>query len=114
MKNFYQYVTQFIIGGTLFVFLNYYSKRKDTVATSIIPALPVVFMAGYFYLYYYNGDVKKYTKNTVYTYGVDLFFMIVLSFLLDNYINDIFVSLFLALLLYAILIYIGVQYKILL
>ncbi len=113
MTHIYQYVTQFIMGGTLFVLLNYYSQCRHTVATSIIPALPVIFMTGYFYLYYYDGDVKKYTRNTVYTFGVYLFFMIVLSFLLDNYINDIFLSLFIALLLYIILMYIGIQYKIL-
>ena len=86
----FNYVTQFILGGSLFTLMYHFTKMNNTVVSSIIPAFPVVFLTGYMYLIYFKGDVLEYTNNTIYTFGLDFLFMILLYVLLyyvvKNYI----------------------------
>ncbi len=43
MNEIYKYFLQFLFGGTLFIILYYFTKQKNTVVSSIIPAFPIVF-----------------------------------------------------------------------
>lgn len=43
-----RYLFQFILGGTLFVLIYHFSKKNNTIISSIIPALPIVFLTGFF------------------------------------------------------------------
>lgn len=42
--NYFQYILQFLIGGTLMTLLYHYSNKKNIVACAIIPTLPVLFL----------------------------------------------------------------------
>ena len=112
MDHYTNYIIQFLIGGTLFVILYFFTKEKNTIIASIIPAFPVVFITGYLYLLYFKGNVQTYTKNTICTFSLDVIFMILL-YLLIFYVQDVYISLFIALFIYIISLYFLVQYKIL-
>ena len=113
MNDIYKYLIQFFLGGTLFIILYHFTKQKNTVICSIIPALPVVFLTGYFYLLYFNGDVKKYNKNAIFTFSIDVLFMILLYLFITVFIKNIYLSLLIAFMLYIILLCGLVKYKIL-
>ena len=112
MDHYTNYIIQFLIGGTLFVILYLFTKEKNTIIASIIPAFPVVFITGYLYLLYFKGNVQTYTKNAICTFSLDVIFMILL-YLLIFYVQDVYISLFVALFIYVISLYFLVQYKIL-
>ena len=113
MHHFTNYVIQFIVGGTLFMILYYFTKEKNTVISSIIPAFPVVFITGYLYLLYFNGNVEIYTQNTIKTFLLDVIFIITLYILITNFNVEYYTSLITALLLYIATLYLLVKYKIL-
>ena len=112
MDHYSNYIIQFLIGGTLFVILYLFTKEKNTIIASIIPAFPVVFITGYFYLLYFKGNVQTYTKNAICTFALDVIFMTLL-YLLILYVQDVYISLFIALFIYIFSLYFLVQYKIL-
>ena len=113
MNEIYKYFLQFFLGGTLFVILYHFTKQKNTVVSSIIPAFPVVFLTGYCYLLYFHGNVKKYNRNSIFTFSLDVLFMIILYLLITVFIKNIYISLLVAFLLYIICLCFLVKYKIL-
>jgi|TARA_Y100000991_G_C21852346_1_gene297227 uncharacterized membrane protein (GlpM family) len=113
MNEIYKYFLQFFLGGTLFVILYHFTKQKNTVISSIIPAFPVVFLCGYFYLLYFHGNVRKYNKNAIFTFGLDVLFMILLYLLITVFIKNIYFSLLIAFILYILSLCALVKYKVL-
>ena len=93
--------------------LYYFTKEKNTVISSIIPAFPVVFITGYLYLLYFNGNVEIYTQNTMKTFLLDVILIITLYILITNFNVEYYTSLITALLLYIATLYLLVKYKIL-
>ena len=76
------YIVQFLAGGIFFSLLYYFSKMKNTMVASVIPSLPVLYIVGYMYLVYFGGSTKKYTKNTMITYGIGFLFAVVTYFMI--------------------------------
>ncbi len=113
MHHFTNYVIQFLVGGTLFMILYYFTKEKNTVISSIIPAFPVVFITGYLYLLYFNGNIESYTQNTIKTFLLDVIFITILYILISNFNVEYYTSLITALLLYIATLYLLVKYNIL-
>ena len=113
MSEIYKYLMQFFLGGTLFIILYHFTKQKNTIVSSSIPAFPVVFLTVYFYLLYFHGNVKKYNKNAIFTFGLDVLFMILLYLLITVFIKNIYLSLLIAFVLYIISLCALVKYKIL-
>ena len=60
----------------------FFTKEKNTIIASIIPAFPLVFITGYLYLLYFKGNVQIYTKNIICTFSLDVIFMILLYLLI--------------------------------
>lgn len=113
MNEIYKYLMQFFLGGTLFVILYHFTKQKNTVISSIIPAFPIVFLTGYFYLLYFHGNVKKYNKNAIFTFGLDVLFMILLYLLITIFVKNIYLSILIAVILYVFCLCALIKYKIL-
>ncbi len=113
MHHFTNYVIQFLVGGTLFMILYYFTKEKNTVISSIIPAFPVVFITGYLYLLYFNGNVEIYTQNTIKTFLLDVIFIIILYTFITSFNTEYYTSLITGLFLYITTLYLFVKYKIL-
>ena len=111
MDHYTNYIIQFLIGGTLFVILYYFTKEKDTIIASIIPAFPVVFITGYLYLLHFKGNIQTYTKNTICTFSLDVVFMIILYIFIIYLIKDLYISLFVAIFLYITSLYFMIEYK---
>ena len=108
-----RYLFQFILGGTLFVLIYHFSKKNNTVISSIIPALPIVFLTGFFYLTYFNADVNNYIKNCIYTFGSDVIFFIIFYILANNILKNILFSFIISITLYFILLYFLIKNNIL-
>lgn len=112
MNNLFIYVLQFLIGGIIFTSLYCYSKKKDTVISSIIPALPIVFLAGFIYIIYFNGEYKKYIKNSIYTFGISLLFVALLYLIITYITDEICYSLILLLIFFMLIVKVLINYKI--
>ena len=106
------YVLYFLLGGTLVTLIYHFSKEKNTVACSILPAFPTFFALGYILLYYFGGNIKNYVNNSVKTFGIDVICMMILLGLL-SYFNALY-ALLLFFIIYFFIIYHSVIYKILL
>ncbi len=78
--NYFQYILQFLIGGTLMTLLYHYSNKKNIVACAIIPTLPVLFLVGLIYIPKKNAIVSKYIKNSAIYFS--FYFIFVLTCLL--------------------------------
>ena len=76
------YIVQFLAGGIFFSLLYYFSKMKNTMVASIIPAFPALYIVGYIYLIYFGGNAKKYTKNTMITFGIGFLFSVITYFMI--------------------------------
>ena len=50
----YEYLSIFLLGGTLFTVLFHYSRNNNTIVTSIIPAFPTLFLTGLLYIISFN------------------------------------------------------------
>ena len=111
--NNFIYFIYFIIGGLLFTFIYHFSKTNNTIVCSIIPAFPSLFLVGYLFLYYFNGNLEQYTYNTIFTFGIDVIAMILLLFLLITLKNDL-ISIFIFILFTIYSMYYLVQNKTLL
>ena len=108
-----RYLIQFIIGGTLFVLIYHFSKTKNTIISSIIPALPIVFLTGFIYLIYFEGNVLNYIKNCIFTFGCDIIFFALFYLLSSTYIKNIFISFSISIIIYILLLNSLVKNKIL-
>ena len=80
----YYYLIQFLIGGILFILLYHFTKENNTLIASIIPALPILFLVGLFYLIYFDGNTINYTNNSLYTYGLLFIFLVVFNVIKKN------------------------------
>jgi len=106
------YVLYFLLGGIIATLIYHFSKEKNTVMCSILPAFPTFFAVGYFMLLFFGGDIKQYVKNSVKTFGIDVICLLLLSLLLlyvDSYVGFI-----IFLVVYILVIYYSVRYKLLL
>lgn len=82
------YLFQFLVGGCLFVLIYHFTKNRNTVVSSIIPAFPTLFLTGFFYLVYFGGDHIQYVQNCLFTFGLDIvLFLLILGLytLFPNY-----------------------------
>ena len=91
-NNIYEYIVIFLIGGLLFCLLHYYSHHKNIIVCSIIPALPVLFLAGLYFVYLEHGNIKLYTTLSIKTIIIYLLFLFILICLL-NTVKNIKISL---------------------
>ncbi len=87
MNTFHQYTFYFILGGLLFCLLNYFSKHKNVLICAIIPAIPILFLAGLFFLYKENQNLKQYTITSIKTILIYLLFLFVFVALLNQNVN---------------------------
>ena len=106
------YVLYFLLGGIIATLIYHFSKEKNTVMCSILPAFPTFFAVGYFMLLFFGGDIKQYVKNSVKTFSIDVICLILLLFLL--LCVDSFVGFITFLVVYILVIYYSVRYKLLL
>jgi len=98
-----EYIILFILGGTLICLLNYFSKMNNTLASAIIPTIPILFIIGYFMLYYYHGNVFSYSQRAlkcIIIYFVFLSFLILFLYYLKNELQCIALSIMILLLIY--------------
>lgn len=104
------YILHFILGGTLVTLLYHFSKDNNTIACSIIPAFPTFFTLGYIFIYYFNGDLHNYVRNSIMTFGSDFLCMILLL-LFIIYIKNAILSFVLFIIIYIIAIYYLIKEK---
>jgi len=98
-----EYFIQFLMGGVLMTLLYYYSKQKNMVMCTLIPALPIWFLIGLFY----NKNmpnVNKYIVNAISFIVLYLLFLIILLSIFYK-IHKLFISTIIALLLYFIIVF---------
>ena len=102
------YVLYFLLGGIIVTLIYHFSKEKNTMMCSILPAFPTFFALGYFMLLFFGGDIKQYVKNSVKTFGIDVICLLLLSLLLlyvDSYVGFI-----IFLVVYILVIYYSVRF----
>lgn len=87
MNTFQQYTFYFILGGLLFCLLNYFSKHKNVLICAIIPAIPILFLTGLFFLYKEKQNLKQYTISSIKTIVIYLLFLFVFVALLNRNVN---------------------------
>jgi branched-subunit amino acid transport protein AzlD len=109
----YYYLIQFLIGGILFILLYHFTKEKNTIISSIIPALPILFLVGLFYIIYFDANTIDYTNNSLFTYGLLFLFLIIFNILLNYCIKNLYLSLFLSIIIYVVIFFILIKYEIL-
>lgn len=102
------YIVQFLAGGIFFSLLYYFSKMKNTMVASIIPAFPALYIVGYIYLVYFGGSTKKYTKNTMITFGIGFLFSVITYLMIvemdiHKVVKNPYVPLFISSLLFIVL-----------
>ncbi len=107
----FMYVLYFLLGGSLVTLIYHFSKEKNTIACSILPAFPTFFALGYILLYYFGGNIKNYVNNSIKTFGIDVICMMILLGLL-TYLNTL-VAFILFFIIYLFIIYQSVVYNIL-
>lgn len=106
--TFTTYVIHFLLGGILFCLLKYYSNVKNTLMCSIIPALPVLFLTGLFFIYQNKGNIQLYTIlsiKTITIYIVFLFAFIVFLKIFKNVTISLILSLLIFILFYMLCFY---------
>lgn len=60
------YFVQFLIGGILFVLIYYFSTKKESALTALIPAIPVMGLIGLYYMSSNNKNIiSNYMKNAI-------------------------------------------------
>lgn len=99
-----EYIILFILGGTLICLLHYFSKMNDTLTSAIVPTIPVLFITGYFMLYYYHGNVFSYSQKAlkcIIIYFIFLLFLILSLYYLKNELQCIALSIMMLLLIYS-------------
>lgn len=111
-NNIYEYIVFFLIGGLLFCLLHYFSHHKNIIICSIIPALPILFLTGLFFVYLEHGNIKLYTTLSIKTIIIYLLFLFILICLLNN-VKNVKISLLISLLFFFILYYLFFLFKIL-
>ena len=102
------YIFYFLLGGTLFCLLKYFSNHNNTLVCSIIPALPVLFLAGLFFIYKNKGDIKLYSVlsiKTILIYIVFLFVFVLLLKVLNHFTMALILSLLFFILFYVLCFY---------
>ena len=104
------YIIYFITGGTLVTLIYHFGKNNNTVVCSIIPAFPTIFILGFLFLYYFNGNIEFYVRNTIFTFGLDFITMILL-FLLIIYTKNAALSFVLFIVIYLSIIYYLIKEK---
>ena len=81
------YFVQFITGGILFVLIYYFSQRKESALTALIPAMPVMGLIGLYYISY-NGkqQISNYMKSAIiyFTLYVIMFSIMYILYLKTN------------------------------
>ena len=110
--NIYEYIVVFLIDGLLLCLLHYFSHHKNIIVCSIIPALPILFLAGLYFVYLEHGNIKLYTTLSIKTIIIYLLFLFILICLL-NTVKNIKLSLLISLFLFFILYYLFFLFKIL-
>ena len=100
-----EYLIQFLVGGILFVLIYHFSKKRNTIISSILPALPIVFFTGFIYLTYFQANVLNYVRNCIFTFGCDIIFFTMFYLLVNTFTKNIFLSLILSLIIYILLLY---------
>ena len=113
MDEIYEYLLHFLLGGVLFIILFHFTKQKNTVISSIIPAFPAVFLTGFFYLIYFHGNIKKYTRNAIFTFVLLTFFVFILHLLLTVFSKDVYLALLLSFSVYILMMYLLISCDIL-
>ncbi len=102
LQNNLPYLLQFLIGGTLTTTLYHFSKQKNNIICSIIPAFPTIFILGIIYIYYFNGSILKYSYNATFTFAITTI-AIASLFLTLHYTQNTTLSLTLFAIVYIIL-----------
>ena len=87
MNKVLQYTFYFILGGILFCLLHYFSTHKNILICAIIPAIPILFLVGLFFLYNKNQNLKQYTNTSIKTISIYLLFLFVFVSLLNRNVN---------------------------
>jgi hypothetical protein len=108
----YQYLITFILGGTLLTLLFHFSKENNTIISSVIPALPALFLSGLIFLIYFNGNTKTYIRNSCFVFFVKFVFCVFLYFMV-LYFDNLLLSIIIGLFLSFIIVRYAIKYKIL-
>ena len=106
----YEYLSIFLLGGTLFTVLFHYSRNNNTIASSIIPAFPTLFLTGLLFIIYFKSNILDYIKNSIFNFSITTVFCIFLYFMIINSFN-IWFSIIIGLFLYYITSYNAIKYK---
>lgn len=109
-SEFIIYIFHFVLGGIIVTLLYHFSKDNNTIACSIIPAFPTFFTLGYIFIYYFNGNLNNYVRNTIFTFGLDFICMILLL-LFIIYTNNPIISFILFMVIYIFIIYYLIKEK---
>lgn len=108
----YEYLITFFLGGSLLTLLFHFSKQNNTIISSIIPALPALFLSGLLFLIYFNGNTLLYIKNSCFVFFVKFVFCVFLYFMV-LYFDNLLISIVIGLFISFIIIKYAIQYKIL-
>lgn len=104
-KNIQKYIFYFILGGCLFCLLHSFSESKNVLICSIIPAIPILFLTGLFFLKNKNANIDKYTILSIKTILIYVIFLFILLYFIRTNISiykSLIISLFCFILLYII------------
>ena len=109
----FNYLIQFLLGGIIFTLLYYFSKKNNTIVSSIIPTIPFVFYVGIFYIIAFKGKYESYVKNCIFTFTLNVIFMIFLYYIITYYDFNIYLALIISTLIFLMSIILLVNCKIL-
>ena len=102
------YIFNFILGGILTLILFHYSKKNDTIMSSIIVSVPIFFILGYIFLCNNNSNnnnnVNKYITNTMISWTASVTYLILIYIILI-FLEFKIVSLIIATILYLLTMY---------
>lgn len=107
------YIVHFLLGGILFTLIYHFSKKNDTVISSIIPAFPTLFLVGFIYYIYFGGNKIQYVQNCVYTFSLDVLFFLSILLLYSIFPNNFLLYFGISFILYLFIIMIFFKYKVL-
>ena len=83
-----EYLFYFILGGILFCLLNFFSKVQNTLICGIIPALPILFLAGFIFIKNKkSNNIIRYTQISIKTILIYILFLIILLLFLYKFKN---------------------------
>ena len=100
-----KYLFYFLLGGILFCLLKYFSETKNTLICSIIPAIPILFLTGLFFLDKHNANIKEYTLLSIKTITIYVLFLFVFLYLLYKKVEikvSLLISLYFFIIVYLI------------